>query len=165
MERGVDSTHPDFWTSRYAAGKTPWDFGSVPAALKSFLARSSAPGRVLIPGCGSGYEVQAFHETGYDVTAIDFSPGAVDQAKRVLGVLAERVILGDFFTYNFEQGPFDLIYERTFLCSMPPSRWPDYANRMADLLSPEGGLIGIFLSSHRRGSRAAFPETLPTSAE
>jgi SAM-dependent methyltransferase len=144
MEKCVDSTHPDFWNSRYATGKTPWDFGGVPAALKSFLARSSAPGRVLIPGCGSGYEVQAFHEAGYDVTAIDFSPAAVDQTKRVLGALAERVILGDFFTHDFGQHCFDLIYERTFLCSMPPSRWPDYANRMADLLSPVGRLIGVF---------------------
>ena len=145
MEKSVDSTHPDFWTSRYAAGKMPWDFGGVPTVLKSFLARSSASGKVLIPGCGSGYEVQAFHEAGYDVTAIDFSPAAVDQAKKVLGVLAERVILGDFFTQNFGQGRFDLIYERTFLCSMPPCRWPDYANRMADLLSPAGRLIGVFL--------------------
>ncbi len=145
MEKGVDSTRPDFWTSRYVAGKTPWDFGGVPAALKSFLTRSSAPGRVLIPGCGSGYEVQAFHEAGYDVTAIDFSPAAIDQAKRVLGVLAGKVIFGDFFTYNFEQGRFDLLYERTFLCSMPPSRRPDYANRVADLLLPGGRLVGIFL--------------------
>src|SRR6266498_1444663 len=145
MEKGVDSTQPDFWTSRYAAGRTPWDFGGVPAALRSFLAGSSAPGKVLIPGCGSGYEVQAFHEAGYDVTAIDFSPAALDQAKRVLGVLAARVIFGDFFTYNFGQGRFDLIYERTFLCSMPPSRWPDYANRVSDLLLPGGRLVGIFL--------------------
>jgi len=49
MEKSVDSTHPDFWTSRYAAGKMPWDFAGVPAALKSFLARSSASGKVLIP--------------------------------------------------------------------------------------------------------------------
>jgi SAM-dependent methyltransferase len=152
MEKSVDSTHPDFWTGRYVAGKTPWDFGGVPAALKSFLARSSASGKVLIPGCGSGYEVQAFHEAGYDVTAIDFSPAAIDQAKKVLGVLAERVILGDFFTQDFGQGRFDLIYERTFLCSMPPSRWPDYANRMAGLLSAGGSLIGVFLYGQRSES-------------
>jgi SAM-dependent methyltransferase len=145
MEESLDSTHPDFWNGRYAAGKTPWDFGGVPAALKSFLARSSAPGRVLIPGCGSGYEVQAFHEAGYDVTAIDFSPAAVDQARKVLGALAKKVILGDFFTHDFEQNFFDLIYERTILCSMPPSRWSDYTNRMATLLSPGGKLIGLFL--------------------
>ena len=145
MEESLDSTHPDFWNGRYAAGKTPWDFGGVPAALKSFLARSSAPGRVLIPGCGSGYEVQAFHEAGYDVTAIDFSPAAVDQARKVLGALAKKVILGDFFTHDFERNFFDLVYERTFLCSMPPSRWSDYTNRMATLLSPGGKLIGLFL--------------------
>jgi Thiopurine S-methyltransferase (TPMT) len=61
------------------------------------------------------------------------------------GGLAERVIFGDFFTHDFGQGRFDFIYERTFLCSMPPSRWPDYANRVAALLSPGGRLIGIFL--------------------
>lgn len=159
MEKSADSTHPDFWTTCYAAGKTPWDFGGVPAALKSFLARSSAPGSVLIPGCGSGYEVQAFHTAGYDVTAIDFSPAAYDQAKRVLGVLAERVILGDFFTHDFEQRRFDLIYERTFLCSMPPSRWPDYTNRMADLLSAGGRLIGVFLYAQKPTPGPPYPLT------
>jgi SAM-dependent methyltransferase len=63
----------------------------------------------MIPGCVSGYEVQAFHAAGYDVTAIDFSPAAVEHAKRVLGSLAERVILGNFFTYDFCQQRFDLI--------------------------------------------------------
>ncbi|MGH8646914.1 MAG: hypothetical protein ACREX4_21630 [Gammaproteobacteria bacterium] len=53
MKKSVDSAHPDFWTSRYATGKTSWDFGGVPAALKSFLSRSSGPSKVLIPGCGT----------------------------------------------------------------------------------------------------------------
>ena len=156
MENSSDSNQPDFWTVRYAAGKTPWDFGGVPSALKSFLERSFVPGRILIPGCGSGYEVQAFHAAGYDVSAMDFSPAAVDQAKRVLGVLAERVILGDFFTYDFGQRRFDLIYERTFLCSMSPSRWPEYGNRMADLLMPGGRLIGVFLYGERQSSGPPF---------
>jgi SAM-dependent methyltransferase len=157
MEDSSDSNQPDFWTVRYAAGKTPWDFGGVPLGLKSFLARSSAPGRVLVPGCGSGYEVQAFHEAGYDVSAIDFSPAAVEQAKRVLGGSAERVILGDFFTHDFGQHGFDLIYERTFLCSMTPSRWPAYVNRMAELLLPGGRLIGVFLYGHRPPSSSGPP--------
>jgi len=158
MEKNSDSTHPDFWTIRYATGRTPWDFGGAPAALRSFLERSSASGRVLIPGCGSGYEIQAFHTAGCDVTAIDFSPAALDQAKKVMGSLAERVILGDFFTHDFGQRRFEIIYERTFLCSMPPSRWPDYANRMADLLSDEGRLIGVFLYTQQ--SKSGPPYTL-----
>ena len=159
MDKMSDSNHPDFWSVRYAAGKTPWDFGGVPSALKSFLERSSVPGRVLIPGCGSGYEVQAFHAAGYDVSAIDFSSAAVEQAKRVLGSLAERVILGDFFTHDFGARRFDLIYERTFLCSMTPSRWPEYVNRTADLLLPGGRLIGVFLYGQRRASGPPFPLT------
>jgi SAM-dependent methyltransferase len=161
MEDSSDSNRPDFWTVRYAAGKTPWDFGGVPSALKSFLERSSVPGRILIPGCGSGYEIQAFHGAEYDVSAIDFSPAAVEQAKRVLGVLAERVILGDFFTYDFGQRRFDLIYERTFLCSMTPSRWPEYVDRIADLLVPGGKLIGVFLYGPRPRSGPPFPLTDP----
>jgi SAM-dependent methyltransferase len=159
MGNSSDSNQPDFWTIRYAAGKTPWDFGGVPSALKSFLERSSTPGRVLIPGCGSGYEIQAFHAAGYDVSAIDFSPAAVDQAKRVLGSLAERVILGDFFTHDFGQRGFEFIYERTFLCSMTPTRWPDYVNRMADLLLPGGKLIGVFLYGHTASSGPPFAIT------
>ena len=153
-----DSNQPDFWTVRYTAGKTPWDFGGVPSALKSFLERSSVRGRILIPGCGSGYEVQVFDAAGYDVSAIDFSPAAVDRAKRIVGVLAERVILGDFFTHDFGR-QFDLIYERTFLCSMAPSRWPEYVTRMANLLVTGGMLIGVFLYGQKSLSGPPFPLT------
>ncbi len=159
MDNSSDSNQPDFWTVRYAAGKTPWDFGGVPLALTSFLERSSVPGGVLVPGCGSGYEVQAFHAAGYEVLAMDFSPAAVEQAKRVLGFLAERVLLGDFFTYDFGQRRFDLIYERTFLCSMTPSRRPEYVNRVAELLSPGGTLIGVFLYGQRSSSGPPFSLT------
>ena len=159
MENSSDSNRPDFWTVRYAAGKTPWDFAGVPAALKSFLARSSAPGRVLIPGCGSGYELQAFHDAGCDVVGIDVSPAAVDHAKKVLGDLGERIILGDFFTYDFGGRRFELIYERTFLCAMAPPRWPDYVRRMSELLAPGGKLIGLFLYGQHISSGPPFPIT------
>ncbi len=144
MDEASDSTHPDFWSSRYAAGKTPWDFGGVPGALESFLARSSTPGTVLIPGCGSGYEIQAFHEAGYDVTGIDFSPGAHVRARKVLGLPAERIVCGDFFTYDFKQHRFNLIYERTFLCALSPARRNEYKERVAGLLVPGGSLVGFF---------------------
>lgn len=165
MEDSSDSNRPDFWTVRYAAGKTPWDFGGVPSALKSFLERSPGRGKILIPGCGSGYEVQAFYAAGYDVSAIDFSPAALDQTRRVLGPLAERVILGDFFTHDFGDRGFDLIYERTFLCSMTPSRWPEYVNRTAGLLLPGGKLIGVFLYGQRSSSGPPFPLTEPEAEQ
>ncbi len=139
-----DSSRPEFWDVRYAAGETPWDFHGVPAALKEFL-KDSQPGSVLIPGCGAAYEVRAFHEAGWNATAIDFSAAAVERARSELGALASCVIQGDFFTHDFDADRFDVIYERTFLCALPPDLWPTYVNRMAQLLHPDGKLVGIFL--------------------
>ena len=85
--------------------------------------------------------------------------------EKVMGSLAERVILGDFFTHDFGQRRFEIIYERTFLCSMPPSRWPDYANRMADLLSDEGRLIGVFLYAQQPKSGPPYTLTDEQSQE
>jgi SAM-dependent methyltransferase len=145
MGESTNSTHPDFWNRRYAAGNTPWDFHGIPEALTSFLHRSSSPGTVLIPGCGSGHEIKAFHDAGFAVTAIDFSPVAVDKARLQLGPLSEKIVLGDFFSFDFGPRRFDLIYERTFLCSLSPARWPRYVARMAELCAPDGRLIGLFL--------------------
>ena len=138
------SSRPEFWDIRYARGETPWDFHGVPAALKAFL-KTSAAGHVLIPGCGLAYEVRAFHEAGWKVTAIDFSPVAVERARSELGVLANRVVQADFFEHDFGSQRFDVIYERTFLCALPPDLWPAYVKRMIQLLRPSGKLAGIFL--------------------
>jgi len=139
-----DSSHPEFWDARYARGETPWDFHGVPAALKAFL-KTSPTGRALIPGCGSAYEVRAFDEAGWKVTAIDFSPIAVERARSQLGSLSDRVVQDDFFTHDFGSQRFDLIYERTFLCLLPPNLWPAYVKRTTQLLRHGGKIAGIFL--------------------
>ena len=139
----MDSSHPDFWETRYRAGRLPWDAQGVPSSLIDFLRRQPKPGRALIPGCGFAYEVRALHEAGWDVTAIDFSSAAVSRACVLLEELSGRVRLADFFRDELP-GDFDLIYERTFLCSLPLSLWSNYAERTASLLRPGGVLAGIF---------------------
>ncbi|MFN2476330.1 MAG: methyltransferase [Chthoniobacterales bacterium] len=139
----IRSDNVSFWEPRYAAGETPWDFGGVPMALARWVRTESSTGRVLIPGCGPGHEVRAFHDAGWDVTAIDYAPAAVEQAKAALGELGRKVLLADFFRDEFGRG-FDVIYERTFLCSMPRDRWPDYVTRTAELLRGGARLIGHF---------------------
>lgn len=143
---------PDFWNTRYEAQRTPWDFGGVPPALARYLTAHPGHGaRVLIPGCGSGHEIRAFAEAGYAVTAIDFSPPAVARARDNVGPqLADAVIEGDFFTHDFAAAPFDLVYERTFLCALPLEMWPKIVTRTAALLkpgtagNPGGTLAGIY---------------------
>ncbi|MBI1993520.1 MAG: methyltransferase domain-containing protein, partial [Deltaproteobacteria bacterium] len=139
-----DPSAPEFWDVRFREGRVPWDAGGVPHELAEYLAGASGGGRALIPGCGAAYEVAAFHEAGYEVIAIDFSPAAVAAAARALGPLQGTVRLGDFFQYDFGMVRFDIIYERAFLCSLPRRFRPDYCARVFDLLRPGGLLIGFF---------------------
>src|SRR5712671_6693258 len=138
-----DAAQPGFWEKRVREKFTPWDAGGVPSALEQFLKTEPRGQRVLVPGCGSGYEVRAFAQAGYDVLAIDFAPAAVERARRTLGPLAQLVHLEDFF--KFDPGAqFDLVYERAFLCALPRWLWPSYAPRVSDLLGPKGRLAGFF---------------------
>lgn len=106
--------------------------------------------RVLVPGCGSGYEVRLFAERGDDVLGIDFSDGAIDKARRALGRFSARVRKADFFA--LAEPPFDLVYERTFLCALPRRLWPDWGRKIAELVRPGGRLAGFFyLNDNDRG--------------
>ncbi|MEM5434859.1 thiopurine S-methyltransferase [Paraburkholderia diazotrophica] len=136
-----DPNAPGFWDERFSRGYTPWDQAGVPASVKAFVERH-APMPVLIPGCGSAYEAWWLAERGWPVRAIDFAPNAVDAARAHLGAHADVVEVADFFTY---QPPFQpgWIYERAFMCALPPSRRGDYVARMAALL-PAGGLLAGF---------------------
>lgn len=144
-----DSSRPEFWDSRFRDGITPWDAAGVPLLLATWI-KHRKPCRVLIPGCGTGYEVRLFAEHGHEVLAIDFSDAAIEAAKRQLGALADRVRKADFF--GFEGGPFDLVYERAFLCALPRRVWPDWARRVAELVRPGGELAGFFyLDDNEKG--------------
>jgi SAM-dependent methyltransferase len=173
-----DPRTPEFWDQRFDQEFTPWDRGGVPAQLSAWL-KTGKPvsdplgltlacgGRVpvsdpagqtpghrfsaLIPGCGSGYELQAFCEAGWNATAIDFSPSAVVAAQQALGPWRQHVVEADFFAYSPGQ-LVDLIYERAFLCAMPRDMWPRVVQRWAHLL-PEGGLLlgYFFFDSNPKG--------------
>ena len=100
---------------------------------------------MLIPGCGWGYEVQAFADAGYEVTAVDFSPAAVERAHKLVDPdLARRIVVGDFFKLSIAHATFDVVYERTFLCALPLEQREAYRDRMTRLLKYNGSLIGYF---------------------
>lgn len=138
-----DSSLPAFWETRYRDNVTPWDAGEVPPALREQATQWPRGVRVLIPGCGSAYEAGWLAEQGFNVLAIDFSLAAVEKARQVLGSRAGIVRQADFF--GFDAGPpFDVIYERAFLCALPPKMWPRYPARCAQLLRPGGSIAGFF---------------------
>jgi SAM-dependent methyltransferase len=139
-----DSSQPEFWSTRYRDHATPWDAHGVPAELRAFATTLPATARILIPGCGSAHELLCLAETGADVLAIDFSPEAVELARRNAGPFEDRIQCADFFQFNPGPRAFDVIYERAFLCALPRKLWARYAARMAELLGPGKQLVGLF---------------------
>lgn len=137
-----DPRAPAFWDERFQGGFTPWDKGGVPQALRDFVSECARPLTTLIPGCGSAHELTFLSETGWDAVAIDFAPAAVESAKANAGKWRDRIVLADFFAYE-PPSPLDLIYERAFLCALPPAMREQVASRWAALL-PQGAVLAGF---------------------
>lgn len=144
-----NAADPAFWDERFEQGFTPWDMHGVPMEFQAFIA-TMAPCPTLIPGCGNGWEAAWLHERGWPVTAIDFSPQAVASARRELGAAGAVVREADFFAFTPEPRC-ELIYERAFLCALPPALREAYAERVAALLPPGGLLAGYFYLGDTRG--------------
>lgn len=117
--------------------------------------------RALVPGCGKGYDVFLLASYGYDAYGLDTSPLALDAARAFAkdanrdasyplrdgseGRGEAKFLLEDFFADDFfsetDGGHFDVIYDYTFLCALPPALRSKWAKRMSQLLSPTGRLI------------------------
>lgn len=156
-----DPATPAFWDVRFEADFTPWDQGAVPLCLADHVACHPAPKRTLIPGCGAAYEARTLLQSGWPVTAIDFSPAAVARARKVLGPLAVDVRVADFFGPELADERFDVVYERAFLCALPVSLRAAWAERVARLLNPGGTLIGFFYFG---GTGSGPPFAIETNA-
>lgn len=151
----IDSGSSDYWENRYLKNDKPWDAGKTPSELQNYLANIKKAGRVLIPGCGTAHEAHTFAEAGFDVYAIDFSSTVAKLAQISVGNKA-NIIFGDFFSFDFGELSFDLVYERAFLCAIPRTLWTQYAKRQANLLRVGGQLIGYFIHDEKEQSLPPF---------
>ena len=134
---------PD-WETLYQAQDTGWDRGEVSPALHRFMDKGAFKGvkRILIPGCGRGYEVLELARQGFDVTALDIAPSAISHLEQRLkneAVKANTACV-DIFAYD-AVGRFDVVYEQTCLCAIAPSEREKYAQAVYGWLKPKGKLL------------------------
>lgn len=144
----------DFWDQRFAAGDTPWDRGESNPQLAAWLAAGSlSPCRILVPGCGSGYEAAALARAGFEVTALDYAPEAIARTRALLdgAGLKATLVEADVLAWEPDQ-PFDAIYEQTCLCALYPDHWRAYADRLHRWLVPVGRLFALFVQLLRPGA-------------
>ncbi|MGE0313680.1 MAG: methyltransferase domain-containing protein [Lautropia sp.] len=178
---------PDFWQSRFDQNATPWDRGAPNPQLERWIrggalrpeagrqpraSGSDDPrvARVLVPGCGAGHEVAVLAEWGFDVTALDFVPAAIERTREGLAalmrsgraghVLRAELVQSDVFDYR-PAARFDAIYEQTCLCALHPDAWRGYADLLHDWLAPGGALFALFMQMPRPGAAGGRIEGPP----
>lgn len=105
----------DHWNGRYESQNTPWDSGLVSRELRRVVEEAGIePCRVLEPGCGTGTNAVWLASQGFEVTAVDCSQTALDQAKAKadeLGVPVEW-ICANVAELPTPVPPFQFIFDR-----------------------------------------------------
>ena len=143
------------WQRHYEENDLGWDLGQVaPPFVKLWQEEKLPLGKVLVPGCGRGHEVVFLAENGFDVTAIDFSSGAVTYLKNALKKrnLEGRILHQDFFSLDeSHEGVYDLVLEQTFFCAISPKQRRDYVLNVSRILKPGGILVGLFYHTDEQG--------------
>jgi SAM-dependent methyltransferase len=107
---------PD-WDALYREGTPPWDIGSPKRELVEVLEKGGVPvGTVLELGCGTGADAIHLARRGFEVTAVDSSPMALERAHtraEMTGALV-RFVLADVYSFGPQAGPFEFVYDGGF---------------------------------------------------
>ncbi len=135
----------DYWSSKYIESDMGWDVGEITTPLKTYFNQLTDKSlRILIPGCGNGYEAEYLHNLGFDVIVIDLSEYPLNNLnERCPSFPSEKLVQADFFDFI---GSFDLIIEQTFFSALNPNLRDSYVKQMHNLLSPGGKLVGLLFN-------------------
>ncbi len=135
-----------YWESRYQSGDLRWEKGAPSPGLVDFLvAHPDLPrGTVCVPGCGTGHDVRAWAEAGFDAFGFDIAPSAIRLAvekTRTTGLTA-RFQLADFLR-DEPPVPFDWLFEHTLFCAIQPAQRDDYVRALLRWLKPGGQYLAV----------------------
>jgi cyclopropane fatty-acyl-phospholipid synthase-like methyltransferase len=136
----------DYWESRYQSGDMNWEKGAPSPGLVDFLAaHPDLPrGTVCVPGCGTGHDVRAFAQAGFDAFGFDLAPSGIrlaEEKTRAAGLTAQ------FHQADFlrDEPPFrfDWLFEHTLFCAIQPGERDDYVRAVLRWLKPDGQYLAV----------------------
>jgi SAM-dependent methyltransferase len=112
-------------------------------------------GQALDVGCGAGQAARFLAERGYDVTAIDLDPRAIDLTRQRCEGLPVTVVPGDIRDVSLL--PVDLIHCGFVLFFLTRDDVARLMDRFHEILRPGGLFIGQFLGPQDTWAQGATP--------
>jgi SAM-dependent methyltransferase len=120
----------------------PWHEADPPTSLVKALGQRAFPGRALDVGCGAGTYSIYMAERGYQVTAIDFMPQAVEMLQQGIAGrnLSIDVMQADVGQYTATE-PCDVVLDVGCLHTPGTIALDAYKAQLLDWLAPGGDFI------------------------
>ena len=126
--------------SKKETNNVPWDIKSPDTNLKKFLEKFNKPLNILEVGCGNGNDAYYMSEKGHNVTAIDISDYAIDEAKSLYKNDNLKFITSDFFKFKTTD-KYDLIFDRGFIHNFSVDYFSIYFDKLYSLLKDKGDVL------------------------
>jgi thioredoxin reductase/SAM-dependent methyltransferase len=147
-EHAADPT--EFWEEFYGGDRKPWTGRSNRALVDELADRPTPAGRALDLGCGAGADAIWLAEQGWDVTGLDISAAALDQAAvaaRAAGVTDRVSWVRHDLADGLPDGEWDLVVA-AYLHSPVEFEREKVLRLAAAAVAPGGTLIVIGHQGH-----------------
>lgn len=148
-----------FWEDIYLNQDTGWDLEGVTPVFE-YIAEDIKPGNLCIIGCGRGYDAVMFSKKGFNVTAVDFAPSAINALNQLAAeeLVNIKTLQKDIFSLMPDYlGSFNYIIEQTCFCAIHPTRREEYQTLVRSLLIPGGKLIGLWFPLDKKLDKGGPP--------
>ena len=143
------------WERHYETDDLGWDLGEVaPPFVRLWKEMKISPCKAIIPGCGRGHEAIFLAERGFQITAVDYTQGAIGLLEKALlkKNLSGEVLRQDFFLLDsYYNDRFDLMLENTFFCAINPGMRQKYVVTAGRVLRSGALFVGLFYETDKEG--------------
>lgn len=135
-----------FWNELYKNNNDGWDLKTPNPVFIDIISGNKFinPCKLLITGSGKGYDAIAASKLGYEVTAVDFSPYAMNYASNTAikeGVSIDFLNEDIFLLSDEYKNKFDVVYEYTTLCAINPKRREEFIKKITSTIKINGKFI------------------------
>tara|TARA_Y100001936_G_C15859875_1_gene551894 strand:+ start:242 stop:853 length:612 start_codon:yes stop_codon:yes gene_type:complete len=148
-----------FWEDLYLEDNTGWDLKG-PTPIFTELSKQLPKGDLCIIGCGRGYDAVTFAKEGFNVTAVDFAPSAIESLRNTITQkkLKVKVLQKNIFDLLPKyENLFDYVIEQTCFCAIHPSHRSAYEDVVRGILRTGGHLVGLWFPLDKNLSEGGPP--------